>query len=200
MVKRYDDPAMWEKIVLLSVFGKSKLAISEELGCSDRYVGGVVRGFEAVQKKDWEEVKAIVKTYTTPDQVFAWAAEKTGQQLPADFYQMTAAAREERRRENLQKAAQANESKTATPMDRTPAPAEGMTAEDVKCIKLMLTQINKAISERNELLTQLMDVVLPKWAGDITTNLNTNFDVLGNTVRDGVESIKTTIRKVHKEG
>ena len=50
----------------------------------------------------------------------------------------------------------------------------------------------------NELMEQLMDVVIPKYVGDIKDNLNVNTDVICERLKsceDKLEAIKANTRK-----
>lgn len=64
--------------------------------------------------------------------------------------------------------------------------------------KLLLGQIVSALSAQNELLTQLIDTVLPRYVGDLKDNVNVNADLLAQRAKgceDKLEAIKVGMRK-----
>ena len=87
------------------------------------------------------------------------------------------------------------------PDGETPAeaPASVVPVEDHwKEEKLLLGQIVAALTAQNELLTQLIDTVLPRYVGDLKDNVNVNADLLAQRAKgceDKLESIKLGMRK-----
>lgn len=64
--------------------------------------------------------------------------------------------------------------------------------------KMLLGQIVSALNTQNELLTQLIDTVLPRYVGDLKDNVNVNADLIGQRVKgceDKIEAIKLALRK-----
>ena len=62
----------------------------------------------------------------------------------------------------------------------------------------MLGQIKAALDKQNELLESLLDVVIPKYVGDLKDNINVNCDVLNQSAKscdDKLEAIKLAFRK-----
>ena len=78
------------------------------------------------------------------------------------------------------------------------APAAPAVEDHWKEEKLLLGQIAAALTAQNELLTQLIDTVLPRYVGDLKDNVNVNADLLAQRAKgceDKIEAIKLALRK-----
>lgn len=77
-------------------------------------------------------------------------------------------------------------------------PEEATADDHWKEEKLVLGQIVSALNTQNELLTQLIDTVLPRYVGDLKDNVNVNADLLAQRAKgceDKIEAIKLALRK-----
>jgi len=73
--------------------------------------------------------------------------------------------------------------------------ADPVTAENERVFTLKMLEY---IAKTNELLEQLMDVVMPKYCGDLKDNVNANCDIICERLKsceDKLEAIKANTRK-----
>lgn len=181
-------PAEWEQIVMNRVYGMSNAKNSEAVGVSTASITSTLAAFDAVKEQDWAKCCNIIVTYDTGIEVFNWAGQKTGRQIPPIIQQSYEKWREERRKQNL------DALKTKEEQEKKPEPAKA----DQDKAALMLARMTAAIEKQNELLESLLDVVIPKYVGDLKDNINVNCDVLNQTAKscdDKLEAIKLAFRK-----
>lgn len=172
----------WQKIVLGRTYGKTYKEIAESVGITDGAVNTVLAAFDTVKAQDWAKCCHLIVSRNMTIEVFKWAAEQCGVELPEtvlnayDAYQA-------RRRETR--------SKSLAPDRPSEPPQQGN--EGVYFIRI-LEQLNKT----TELLETLLDVVIPKYVGDMKDNINANTDVLCERVKGcetTLESVKVQLRK-----
>lgn len=120
-------------------------------------------------------------------ELFQWAAQKTEKTIPPVIAQSYEKWKEDRRRKNLAAIKQKEET------EAKPAPPNGGDE-----MKIMMSQLLAAQRKTNELLESLLDVVIPKYVGDLKDNINVNCDVINQTAKsceDKLEAIKLAFRK-----
>lgn len=181
-------PAEWEQIVMNRTYGMNNAKNAETVGVSTASITSTLAAFDAVKDQDWAKCCNIIVTYDTGIEVFNWAGQKTGRQIPPIIQQSYEKWREEKRRQNLDalKAKEEQEKKSEPVKPQTDKTA------------LMLGQIKAALDKQNELLESLLDVVIPKYVGDLKDNINVNCDVLNQSAKscdDKLEAIKLAFRK-----
>lgn len=177
----------WEKIVLNRAFGMNNAKNATDAGVSTASVTSTLAAFDATKERDWAKACNVITTYDTTLEVFEWAAKKTGTTIPATVKAAYDKWLDERRQKRL---ADVKQQEAAT------APAE-KSQDDINTIKAIM-MLMQTVSKQNELLESLMDVVIPKYVGDIKDNLNANFDVLNQSAKgceDRMEGIKIALRK-----
>lgn len=177
----------WEKILLNRAYGLGTGANAQDVGVSGSTVNSVLAAFDAVKDRDWAKACNVITTYDTSLEVFQWAAKKTGTTLPVMVSQAYDRWLEERRKKRLGEVKQKE-------ANNAPPPSNQDEVNNVKALLMLLQAINK----QNELLNDLMDVVIPKYVGDIKDNLNANFDVLNQSMKgceDKLEAVKIALRK-----
>ena len=191
----------YEKIVTdRLVFGKPAKQIAAELGIGETAVFTALSAFNDVKEQNWNHALAMLTNQNVRIGLFEWASERLGIELPQS---LTAAYNQ-----RLAKMAQLNREKRARQKaDEAPEPTvepeEEPTPELPKQEKpdntsLYLLKMLEAINQQNELLSQLMDAVIPKYVGDLKDNVNANCDTLFNQIKDNgdrLEAIKINTRK-----
>ena len=176
----------WEKIVLNRACGMNNARNAEDVGRSTSAVTATLAAFDAVKERDWAKACNVITTYDCNMEVFQWAAKKTGTTIPAIVPQAYDKWVDDRRKKRLE-ALKQQETASAP----QPSPDEMNTAK-------ALVALLRTIEKQNELIESLLDVVIPKYVGDIKDNLNANFDVLNQTCKaceDKLEAVKIGIRK-----
>ena len=174
-------PEDWEKIVLNRTFGKTYKEIAESVGITDGAVNTVLAAFDTVKAQDWAKCCHLIVSRNMTIEVFKWAAERCGVELP-DVVLKSYDDYQARRR--------ATRSKSLAP-DLPGEPKQGNEA--VYFIRI-LEQLNKT----TELLETLLDVVIPKYIGDMKDNINANTDVLCERVKGcetSLEAVRVQLRK-----
>lgn len=191
----------YEKIVTERlVYGKPATKIAEELGRKDTVVFNVLNAFNITKEQDWPRAIATLTNQNFPLSVFTWAGEKLGIDLPPSLEiaynnRLAHAKKAQAERENAKKA----ENAVAQQRDVIPAAQpEPPKPEKQDNTALYLLRLLEAINQQNELLSQLMDAVIPKYVADMKDNVNANCDCLFNQIKDNgdrLEAIKINTRK-----
>ena len=185
----------YEKIVTdRLVFGKPAKQIAQEIERKESVVFNVLDAFGVVKEQDWNRGIALLTNQNFPISVFNWAGEKLGVELPPSL--------ESAYKQRCEKSAKASRERYAKQKDKeVPPPVEAPTKPVEKKednTVLYLLELLKAVKEGNELLSQLMDAVIPKYVADMKDNINANCDTLFNQIKDNgdrLEAIKINTRK-----
>lgn len=185
-------PKEWEQIVINNAFGMSYDENAASVGISASAVRKAVDAFEAVKADDWAQACNLIVTQSMGLNIFKWAAGKLNKQIPetleAAYRKRTAEFNASRQ---MQKAG-ARESPAAPGENAEIGGATG--GNEI----LFFQKIIEQLCRQNELLESLLDVVLPKYIGDLKDNVNANCDVIAKEVRrngDHMEAIKLGLRK-----
>lgn len=193
----------YEKIVTdRLVFGKPAKQIALELEIGETAVFTALSAFTDVKEGNWNHAIAMVENQNVPIGLFRWAGERLGIELPK--------ALEAAYNQRLVKMAQYNREKRAKQKaDEAPAPAveseeepapEPPKPEKPDNTSLYLLKMLEAINQQNELLSQLMDAVIPKYVGDLKDNVNANCDSLFNQIKDNGEKLEAVKINTRKRG
>ena len=193
----------YEKIVTdRLVFGKPAKQIAAELEIGESAVFTTLSVFNIVKEQDWNRAIAMVSNQNTPIGLFKWAAERLGVEIPPSL--------EAAYNQRLAKMAQLNREKRAKQKaDEAPAPTvepeeepkpEPPKPEKPDNTSLYLLKMLEAINQQNELLSQLMDAVIPKYVGDLKDNVNANCDSLFNQIKDNGEKLEAVKINTRKRG
>ena len=193
----------YEKIVTdRLVFGKPAKQIAAELEIGESAVFSTLSVFNIVKEQDWNHALAMLTNQNIRIGLFEWASERLGIELPQS---LTAAYNQ-----RLAKMAQLNREKRAKQKaDEAPAPTvepeeepkpEPPKPEKPDNTSLYLLKLLEAINQQNELLSQLMDAVIPKYVGDLKDNVNANCDSLFNQIKDNGEKLEAVKINTRKRG
>lgn len=185
MPKRNLKDADYEAIISSRlIFNKSAPEIAKELDIGETSVYNVVSVFQAVQKRDIDRVSEQAKTGISGD-VIGWAYRKLGLEIP----KQVAAAIEERKEFNRQRNLEAVARKEAA--EKPPEnPNDGV----------FFCKVLEALNKQNELLTQLLDVVIPKWTNDLKDNVNANCDMLQKQLKQMDEKLDCIKQNTRRRG
>lgn len=188
MARKTMTKADYEKIINgRLIFGKSVGKVAEEIDCGEDTVTAVTNAFTACQRRDWKRAAELIEKRRQSLDMFAWCCEKLEIEMPRELRDAYERACEANRQYNLAR----NQKKAAVKQE--PDPPAPATNDALYFCKLL-----EALNRQNELLTQLMDVVLPKWIGDLKENNNVNTDLLNKQLQlidQKVECIKVNTRK-----
>lgn len=167
------------------VFSKTISAIAEENGLGETSVSNTLAVFNAVRDGDWNRCIALIENQRFPLAPFIWAARKIGIELPACVTDAYDNLSKQRARQKAEEAEKTETIKTA------PVIAEKNDA-------LYFIKILEALNKQNELLTQLLDTVIPHWVNDLKDNVNANGDAILERINEEIkisECIKQNTRK-----
>lgn len=165
------------------IFNKTIPAIAEEIGCGETAVNMLASTFTVCQRRDWERAVDMIENKKYSIKAFTWSCKKLGIQVPRSLQEAADRMSEAGRQERLQKMAAKTVTEKAEPSDN----------ENLYFIKIL-----EALNQQNELLTQLIDVVIPKYVCDMKDNRNVNTDLLNKTLQsmdEKLEGIKANTRK-----
>lgn len=179
-------PADWDAILLNRAYGMNNQKSALALETSTTSVSATLQAFDAVRDEDWTKCCNLIVSYDMGLEVYQWAAQKQGKTIPPIIAQSYEKWKEDRRKKNLE-AVKAKE--------EAAKPAAQMGGTDTE---IVLKELLKAQRKTNELLESLLDVVIPKYVGDLKDNVNLNCDVINQTVKgceDRLEAVKLGLRK-----
>lgn len=190
MGKKITEQQLENIVTRVKVYGESKVSIAKELGFSESFTGAIVTTFDLVREQNWEEIVSRTKRNLVHPSHVRWAAAKLGVDAPMDRI-------EEAYRECLE-----------TKHKKRAAIAEQTEIEEVKAKEkhestnenLFLVKLLEALHTQNELLEQLMDVVLPKYCGDMKDNINANTDVICERLKNCEQSLDKIAYNSRKRG
>lgn len=168
------------KIIALAGSGKPMRECAELVGVSRTYCTKLVAVTKLIGDGDWSSLIKYPSGYSLRN-VVEWACEFHGVELPAEVAQ----ALQER-----EKATETISAPTQTADTTTAA------NEELAIVKLM-----EQLDKLSELISTNADDICQTAVTDrklIIECINNNFDVLNATIRDGFESVKTTLRKTLK--
>ncbi len=171
-----------EKIIALISIGMKQEQVALTTGRSASYCSKLWNVVKYIGNAQWDELIEYSKSATTGG-VIAWACEYLDTPLPQDVTDRLNALKY---RTGQTKAPSEPEAPEAAAIDNTAA-----------AIIKLLEKLDEAVNAITEAADDVCQTVATarKLNED---NMNANFDVLTATMRDGIESIKTTIRKGQK--
>lgn len=173
-----------EKIIALMSMGKTGEQAAFTVGVSGSYCYKLYTVVKYIANAQWDELIEFSKSATTGG-VIVWACEYLDTELPQGVAEAIEAVRH---RTPTPKAAE------TAPKPEPPAePIDNTAAAIIKLLEKLDAAVN-AITEAADDICQTVTTAR-KLNEDC---VNANFDVLTATVRDGIESVKTTIRKGQK--
>lgn len=164
------------------VFGTDIRTLASLVNKSDTTVSAVISAFNVVKSKDWDKASELIEKKSIPNYMLKWAASKLGVDVPPkieEAYERTLTKqRDLREKEKNEKA-----------LDKPPSGAN----ENLYFIRIL-----EELTKQNELLLSLLDVVIPKYVGDLKDNFNLNTDVMCEymkKIETCLEGIKANTRK-----
>ena len=169
-----------EKIIMLMSIGKTGTQAAAVTGTSGSYCNKLFTTFKYVANAQWDELIEYSKGATTGG-VIVWTCEYLDTELPQEVAEAIEATKY---RWTQSKAEEA-----------TPEPA--VIDNTATAILKLLEKLDAAVNAITEAADDICQTV--STARKLNEDcINANFDVLTGTVRDGIESVKTTIRKGQK--
>jgi len=193
----------YEKIVTdRLVFGKPAKQIAAELGIGETAVFTTMSAFNDVKEQNWSHALAMLTNQNVRIGLFEWASERLGIELPQSLtaaynQRLAKMAQFNRERRARQKAGEAPEPAVEPEEEPTPEPPKPEKPDNTS---LYLLKLLEAINQQNELLSQLMDAVIPKYVADIKDNVNANCDSLFNQIKDNGEKLEAVKINTRKRG
>lgn len=154
------------KIVANMALGRSATETAKLCGVSDTYCSKLMLCVKYISSKDWEGLLEYSKNYTART-VIDWACEYLNTPMPPDIA---------KRLEEV--------------CYRTPAKVDNTAAAMVKLLEKLDAAVSAITAAADDICQT--NATARKLLEDC---INANFDVLNGTMRDGFESVKTTIRK-----
>ena len=209
-----DHIANYEKILMeKKIYGKSLPQIAHENGLSYTYVFSAWTMFNAVADEEWDKVANLLRGANMPYERVEWAAGKLGKKLPPFLKETYEERLEMQREKNRKKYAAKKEPQpdlvewiAERKEEPKPAPAPAEIPPEVivektldntaLCMRKILENQAKII----ELMEQLMDVVIPKWAVHATDNANANGDSIQEMLKPIAASLDAIRCNTKKRG
>lgn len=174
-----------EKIIALMSMGKTGEQAAFAVGVSGSYCNKLYTVVKHIANEQWDELIEYSR-YATTGGVITWACEYLDTQLPQEVAATIEAVR--------YRSGTTPKEVGSAPKPEPPAePIDNTAAAIIKLLEKLDAAVN-AITEAADDICQTVTTAR-KLNEDC---INANFDVLTATVRDGIESVKTTIRKGQK--
>lgn len=188
------------------MYNESFQQLSMETGLAADTVGAMCGAFELLRDGRTGELVHKMRRSHYSDSIIRLAAEALKKDIPEDVAQAMAKRREmamfkvKAKQERGQEPA---EEPVEEPVEEAPPsqlPAALPLAEEAKNGNdaLYFIRILEELHELVQLQRDLLDVVIPKWAGDLKDNQNANSDVLAGLLKEqgqALDAIRCNTRK-----
>lgn len=193
MGKRMTTEQMEKILSVHFLEGKNLTETGAACAVSSSSAAAVVTAFKQIRAEDYETLAKNIAAngnYTRPVVEFAFA--KTGKKIPEIIdtaFDIRDAKTKERDR--------AKKNPTPDPAKPIPVKKAEITEEQAN-ETVFFTRILQEMMRLNENLEQLMDVVIPKYCGDMKDCINANMDSLHNEIKtceQRLEKIQYNSRK-----
>jgi len=169
-----------EKIIALMSIGKTAESTAFATGCSLSYCNKLWTTTRYIANAQWDELIKYSKSATTGG-VIVWACEYLNTELP----------------QKVSEAIKATKYHSAQSKAEETAPESVAIDNTATAILKLLEKLDEAVNTITEAADDICQTV--STARKLNEDcINANFDVLTATLRDGIESVKTTIRKGQK--
>lgn len=169
-----------EKIIALMSIGKTAESTAFATGCSSSYCNKLWTTTKYIANAQWDELIKYSRSATTGG-VIVWVCEYLNTELPKE----------------VAEAIKATKYRRAQPKAEETTPESVVIDNTATAILKLLEKLDAAVNAITEAADDICQTV--STARKLNEDcINANFDVLTGTVRDGIESIKTTIRKGQK--
>ena len=188
MGKRFTDVQMNDIITRFMVFGESRAHIAESYEVTDQAIGKLIITFNLVKVQDWDAIIDRLRKGLSNMPHVVWAINRLHIVCPTELMQQ------------LQDAYEIACSRKKTQRLKKGTESEQPVVETSDNTGLYLLKILEALNRHNELMEQLMDVVLPKYIGDIKDNVNANADVLSGHLKTCEQAMEKVVCNTRKRG
>lgn len=178
----------FDKVLLHYSFGYDPKQMATKFDLNVGTCQRICKAYEIVKAKDWKEAEQYIK-YGYAFKFLDWAATKMGVEIPKELSDMSSELN--RMKNEAQRGRYASEKEA-------PEPVKEPTA--VQNENLYLCKVLEALAKQNELLEQLMDVVIPKYAVDLKDNVNVNIDLVTQRLRSCEEKLEKISFNTRKRG
>ena len=200
----------FETIITDHIFGKSNVNLARENNCDGDTIDRIITSFNIVKESDWDKAERFVKAGRTL-RYLEWSANRMNKVIPQNVYDAYRETRDnwktkytKDRHEQLVMEEPVKEEDLVVLSKHLADKVEGhiIRATDIEKQNeaLYFCKILEALAKQNELLEQLMDVVIPKWTGDIKDNINANFDILTKQMKGCEEKLEKVCYNTRKRG
>ena len=208
--KRITEQA-FETILVDHMFGKSNINLAKEHKCDGDTIDRIITSYNIVKESDWEKAERFVRAGRTL-RYLEWSAHRMNKEIPQSIYDAYRETRNGWRtkypKDSPEQLVIEEPSKEENPLMVLPQnfadKVEGQIIRATDTEKqneiLYFCKILEALAKQNELIEQLMDVVIPKWAGDMKDNINANFDILTKQMKGCEEKLEKVCYNTRKRG
>ena len=190
--RKYIKSEDFDKIIMRNAYGSTADQIAKELDCSDDTVKRVLRAHQIVKSQDWEEAKRFISNGYRMKHL-KYFAEKMGIDIPEDVYVTY----------DLWKVSNGEvKIKAVEQEQKDDAPVQEVLDDFSKAQNdnLYFCKMLEALAKQNELLEQFMDVVIPKYAGDLKDSMNVNSDLVTQRLKNCEEKLEKITYNTRKRG
>lgn len=185
-------------------FGKNSNQAAEAAGISHQVASGIIKTFHLMRAGDIDGlVREAAANEKISAQIVKLVAERIGIDAPEEVIRAIL-ERQQAKAERLRNArAAAPAAEEETPPSPAQAPATPPLAGEGKAAApgndaVYFIRILEELHQQNELLRDLLDVVIPKYVGDMKDNVNANCDAMSGILKDQgqqLEAIRCQMRK-----
>lgn len=199
------------RIVVAREFGLTQKQIGEKVGRAENTIGRVIMLWDAAGEGNEIRTANMISKAPQSETLARLVYKAAGVDFPEETVRKV--QEEKARAKEIAKEKEAAEplfyveERKEEPVEEATHEAEAVTAPYIVQHKpqgqdggLYLAKLLETLAQTNELLEQLMDVVLPRYAGDIKDNINANSDVLTQQMKSCGEALNRLVINTRKRG
>ena len=197
MGKKLTEQQMESIVTRVFTYSESRTAVAKDLKVSENVISNLLTAFTLVRDRNYEELISRINRGNAYPSHIDWAARRLNVEYPKkeieEAYRNRLNRDDARRR--ARSTAQSDSEEVAQESMQEKKKATAAANEN-----LFLVKILEALHTQNELLTQLMDVVMPKYCCDMKDNINTNTDVICERIKNCEQSLEKIAYNSRKRG
>jgi len=198
MSKKLSEQQMESIVTRVFVYSEKRSSVAKDLNVSENVISNLLTAFTLVRDRNFDELLSRINRGNAYPSHIDWAARRLNVEYPKK--EIEEAYRNRLNRDDARRRARIGEAQN----DSEEVAQESVQEEKKTTVaaneNLFLVKIIEALNTQNELLEQLMDVVMPKYCGDMKDNINTNTDVICERIKNCEQSLEKIAYNSRKRG
>ena len=190
MGKKITTEQMDKVLSMVYLEDRSQDDAAKTIGVSKASVSAICRVFKLMRAESYDELAMLIpKDSSCSVPIVNFCSEKLGKKLPPVITSAIA------------KRSEAVKARLSKPVE-APAPAPVSKEEPISAEneKVFFIRVLQEMMRMNESLLQLMDVVIPKYTGDLKDCINANADALDSRMKECEKRLEKIEYQTRKRG